>query len=65
VTDLAGIGQNLQDHPLAMVTDPDAVVDVQLRVHGVAGLRATVLAIAERGAALIAAARIAAAPLAG
>jgi hypothetical protein len=48
-----------------MVTDPDAVVDVQLRVHGVAGLRATVLAIAERGAALIAAARIAAAPLAG
>src|SRR5690242_20676019 len=53
-----------------MGTGPDAVVDPQLRVHGVAGLRvadasvmptipnaplnATVLAIAERAAALIA-----------
>ena len=59
-------------HPVGtckLGTDPDAVVDLQLRVHGVEGLRvvdasvmpslpaantnATVLAIAERAAAII------------
>jgi len=62
-------------HPVgscALGTGPDAVADLQLRVHGVAGLRvadasvfpeipnanthATVLAVAERAAELVAAA---------